>query len=348
MFKNFIIISFRNLVRQRGFSLINLLGLTMGLTVSFLILLYIFNELSYDKFHKDSDRIYRIAIKGNLGDRPLNVAVTPGALVHNLGNDMPEVEQYSMFEHLGSDQLFRNGDKKYYENHLIYADSNFFTIFSFNFLYGDPHTALIDPYTIVLKESISKKFFGTSNSVGKTLRINNERDYLITGVIQDPPSETHLPVNFIASFETRIRENGPDMLNNWGAMMYYSYIKLREGVDKANFQNKIKNYLVEKLDEEIEEGKFSLLPYLQPITSIHLESRLIGELKPNSDKSYIYILSLIAISILFIAGINFMNLATARSSSRAREVSIRKILGSDRRKLIYQFLGESVFLSLLA
>ena len=348
MFKNFIIISFRNLVRQRGFSLINLLGLTMGLTVSFLILLYIFNELSYDKFHKDSDRIYRIAIKGNLGDRPLNVAVTPGALVHNLGNDMPEVEQYSMFEHLGSDQLFRNGDKKYYENHLIYADSNFFTIFSFNFLYGDPHTALIDPNTIVLKESISKKFFGTSNSVGKTLRINNERDYLITGVIQDPPSETHLPVNFIASFETRIRENGPDMLNNWGAMMYYSYIKLREGVDKANFQNKIKNYLVEKLDEEIEEGKFSLLPYLQPITSIHLESRLIGELKPNSDKSYIYILSLIAISILFIAGINFMNLATARSSSRAREVSIRKILGSDRRKLIYQFLGESVFLSLLA
>lgn len=320
----------------------------MGLTVSFLILLYIFNELSYDKFHDDSERIYRIAIMGNLGERPLNVAVTPGAMAHNISKDMPEVEDYSMFEHLGSDQLFRNGDKKYYQNHLIYADSNFFKIFSFNFLYGNPENALNEPYTIVLKESISRKFFGTSNSVGKTLTINNEKDYLITGVIQDPPSETHLPVNFIASFETRISENGPDVLENWGAMMYYSYIKLKEGVIKENFENKIKNYLIEKLDEEVDDAKFSLLPYLQPITTIHLESRLIGELKPNSDKSYIYILSLIALSILFIAGINFMNLSTARSASRAREVSIRKIMGSDRKKLIYQFIGESVFLSILA
>ncbi|MFW5644507.1 MAG: FtsX-like permease family protein [Bacteroidota bacterium] len=348
MLKNFIIISFRNLTRQKGFSLINLLGLTMGLTVSFLILIYIFNELSYDKFHADSDRIYRIAIKGNLGDRPLNVAVTPGALAHNLANDMPEVEEYTLFEHLGSDQLFRNEDKKYYENHLIYADRNFFTVFSFNFLFGDPLTALNEPYTIILKESISQKFFGTSNSVGKSLTLNNEKDYLITGVIEDPPTETHLPVNFIASFKTRIRENGNDMLNNWGAMMYYSYIKLKEGVDSEKFQTKIRNYLVEKLDEENDEERFSLSPVLQPVTSIHLESRLIGELKPNSDRSYIYILSLIAISILFIAGINFMNLATARSASRAMEVSIRKILGSDRKKLIFQFLGESIFLSLLA
>ncbi|MFW5821037.1 MAG: FtsX-like permease family protein [Bacteroidota bacterium] len=348
MLKNFIIISFRNLVRQRGFSTINLLGLTMGLTISFLILLYIFNELSYDKYHDDADRIYRIAVKGNLGEMPLNVAVTPGALAHNLTRDMPGIEEHTMFEHLGSDQLFRNDDKKYYENHLIYADSNFFKVFSFNFLYGDPRNALNEPYTIVLKESLAKQFFGTANCIGKDLKINNENNYRITAVIQDPPQESHLPVNFIASFSTRIRENGPGMLEDWGAMMYYSYIKLDANVKEENFEEKIKNYFIEKLDEEVDDPKFSILPDLQPVTSIHLNSRLLGELKPNSDISYIYILSLIAIAILFIAGINFMNLSTARSAGRAKEVSIRKILGSTREKLIYQFIGESVFLSLLA
>lgn len=348
MLKNFLIISFRNLIRQKGFSLINLLGLTMGLTVSFLILLYVFNELSYDKFHKDPDRIYRIAIKGNLGEMPLNVAVTPAALALNLAKDIPEVENFTLFEHVSGDQLFRSGEDKFYENHLIYADEKFFEVFSFNFLYGDPSSALNDPYSIVLKKSISERFFGTPNSIGEIIKINNDKDYLVTGVIDDPPAETHLAVNFIASFITRVKESETNMYEDWGSMMYYSYLKLKVGVSKDYFEVKMADYLNEKLQEEQEDTKIRLEPYLQPITKIHLTSRLLGEFKPNSDLSYIYVLSLIATAILFIAGINFMNLSTARSANRAREVSIRKIVGSSRRKLIYQFLGESVFLSILA
>lgn len=348
MLRNFLIISFRNLIRQKGFSLINLLGLTLGLTVSFLILLYVFDELSYDKFHKDYDRIYRIAIRGHLGEMPLNVAVTPGALAINLAEELPEVESYALFEHVSGDQLFRSGDKKFYENHLVYTDENFFKTFTFNFLYGDPGEALEVPYSIVLKKSISQRFFGTTNSIGESIKLNNDKDYTVTGIIDDPPPETHLAVNFLASFSTRVAENGANMYEDWGSLMYYSYIKLKQGVSREAFEKKLNEYLNQKISEEDEESNIQIEPYLQPITSIHLNSRLLGELKPNSDKSYVYILSLIAIAILFIAGINFMNLSTARSANRAKEVSIRKIVGSNRKKLVYQFLGESLFHSTLA
>ena len=348
MLKNFIIISFRNLVRKRGFALINLMGLTMGLSVSFLILLYVFNELSYDKHHPASDRLYRIAVTGNLGEMPLNVAVTPGALAHNLADQMPEVEAYCMFEHLGGDQLFRSGDNKFYENHLVYADENLFKLFAFDFLYGDPETSLDKPYNLILRKSISEKFFGEVNSLGKTIRLNNDKDYIVTGIIEDPPEESHLAINIIASFETRISENGTAMLEDWGSMMYYSYIRLREGTNLEDFVQKMNAFFNENLIKEFDDDRISVNPYLQAVTDIHLNSRLLGEIKPNSELSYVYILSLIAAAILFIAGINFMNLATARSASRAKEVGIRKIVGSNRKKLIFQFVGESVFMSTLA
>lgn len=348
MFRNFLIISFRNLVRQKGFSLINLLGLTVGLSVSFLILLYVYNEISYDKYHKDYERVYRIAIRGQLGDMPLNVAVTPGAMAQNLESDMPETESITMFEHLSGDQLFRFGEKTFYENHLIYADEKIFDIITFSFLYGNPDEALKFPYSIVVTKSISERIFGYANSVGQTINLNNENDYTITAVIDDPPEETHLPVNFLASFSTRLKENGYQILDDWGGMMYYTYLKLKPGISKAAFEEKLKEYMNVKLKEEIDDANVSVTPYLQSINSIHLRSNLLGELKPNSDHSYIYILSLIALAILFIAAINFMNLSTARSANRAREVSIRKIMGSHRSTLILQFMGESVFLSLLA
>ena len=348
MLKNFVIISFRNLVRQRGFTVINLLGLTLGLTVSFLILLYVFNELSYDKHHPGSERLYRIAIRGNLGEMPVNIAVTPGALAHSLAEQMPEAEAFSMFEHLGGDQLFRNEEKKFYENHLIYADKNLFQVFSFHFLYGDPETSLEKAYSIILTKDLSQKFFGKINSLGESIRLNNEKDYIITGIIEDPVDETHLAINAIASFETRIIENGAGMLEDWGSMMYYSYIRLREGTDIEKFQEKMTGFFNENLIKEFDDSRIRVDPYLQPVTKIHLTSKLLGEIKPNSELSYIYILSLIAAAILFIAGINFMNLATARSANRAKEVSIRKIVGSNRKKLIFQFIGESVFLSILA
>jgi putative ABC transport system permease protein len=348
MFRSFLIISIRNLKRQKGFSIINLAGLTLGLTVGFIILLYVFTETSYDNFHPNSERLYRVAIKGNLGDKPLNVAVTPGALGVSLKSQLPEIETFAMFEHVSGDQLFSYQDKKFYENHLIYADRKFAEVFAIKYIYGDQSTSLINPYSLVLTESTAEKFFGEGNPVGEEVKLNNAQNYLITGVIEDLPTETHLPVNAIASFETRIRENGQRIMDDWGNMMYYTYIRLYEGIDLKAFESKLADHINAEMKDDFDGTNIKIFPYLQPVRDIHLKSNILGELKPNSDISYIYILTAIAIAILFIAGINFMNLSTARSANRAKEVSIRKINGSTRKDLIIQFLGESVFLSSLA
>ncbi len=348
MLRSFLIISIRNLSRQKGFSLINILGLTLGLTVGFLIILYIFDELSYDRFHKDYDRIYRIAIDGKLGEMPLNVAVTPGALGHTLKRELPDIEDYTVFFHVGGSQLLSAGDKKFYDNHMVYADTNFFRIFTFNMIYGDPVEALKEPYSVILTKSVAHKYFGNRNPVGEKIKLNNQYDLTVTGVIQDPPSETHLAINLLTSFQTLVKERGPGILDDWGSMMYYTYLKLKPGIDPISFEHKISDFLNKFAGEDMEKENIEMHPYLQPVKDIHLKSNLIGEIRPNGDISYIYILLAIAAGILLIAGVNFMNLSTARSSNRAMEVTIRKIMGAGRRQLIYQFLGESVFLCLMA
>ncbi len=348
MLRSFLIVFIRNLTRQKGFSLINILGLTLGLTVSFLIILYIFNELSYDRFHKDSGRIYRIAIEGKLGEMPLNVAVTPGALGHTLKRELPEIEDYTVFFHVGGSQLLRAGEKKFYDSHMIYADTSFFRIFTFNMIYGNPAEALKAPRSVVLTESVARKYFGDANPVGEILRLNNQTNLTVTGVINDPVEETHLAFNLLTSFQTLVEERGPGILDDWGDMMYYTYLKLKPGIEPKSFEAKISDFLNKYAGENMEEENIEMHPYLQPVRDIHLKSNLIGEIRPNGDMSYIYILSFIAIGILLIAGMNFMNLSTARSSNRAMEVSVRKLMGARREQLIYQFLGESVFLSLLS
>ncbi len=348
MLRSFLIISVRNLSRQKGFSLINILGLTLGLTVSFLIILYIFNELSYDRFHKDYDRIYRVAVEGKLGEMPLNVAVTPGALGHTLGRELPGIDDYTVFFHAGGSQLLRAGSRKFYENHLVYADTSFLKIFTFKMIYGDPVEALRLPYSAVLTKSTAQKFFGRGNPVGKIIKLNNQYDLTVTGVIEDPPEETHLALNLLTSFQTLVKQRGPQILDDWGSMMFYTYLKLNPSVDKSAFEKKLANFLKDYSGEFLEEDNIDMRPYLQPVAGIHLGSNLIGEIRPNGDKSYIYILSAIAIGILLIAGVNFMNLSTAKSTNRTKEVSIRKIMGAGRREMIYRFLGESVFLSMIA
>lgn len=348
MLRSYLIISFRNLVRQKGFSIINLLGLTMGLTVGFTILLFVFSELSYDNFHKDADQIFRVAIRGNLGDMPLNMAVTPGALGYNLKEDMPEIESYTLFEHVPGDQLFSTNSNKFYENHLIYAENSFLDVFTFTFIYGSKENSLVDPYTLILTQSLAIKLFGDLNPLGQSLRLNNANEYLVTGVIEDLPGETHLPVNCIISFQTRLNEEGNQINDDWTRLMYYTYVKLYPEVDPIIFEKKLEEYINERIQEDISGTNINLVPYLQNIKDIHLKSNILGELRPNSDIDYIYILTAIAIAILFIAGVNFMNLSTARSANRAKEVSIRKINGARKRQLVFQFLGESVFLSMLS
>ncbi len=348
MFRSFLIISFRNLIRQKGFSIINLSGLTLGLTIGFTILLYVFNELSYDNYHNRPKDIFRIAIRGNLGDMPLDIAVTPAAFGHNLKEDMPELEDYTMFEYISEDLLFSTETHKLYENHLIYAETSFFNIFSLHFVYGNSEEALSRPYSLVLTQSMSEKLFSDTNPLGKEVRLNNAHDYTITGVIEDLPIESHLPLNCLASFSSRIEESGIDVTEDWGSLMYYTYVRLIPNIDLHKFEKKLEYYITDKMKEDISGSNINIKPYLQNIQDIHLKSNILGEFQPNSNMSYIYILTAIAFGILFIAGINFMNLSTARSSKRAKEVSVRKIFGSKKRQLILQFLGESVFLSMIA
>jgi putative ABC transport system permease protein len=258
MFRSFLLISIRNLSRQKGYSLINILGLTLGLTVSFLIILYIFDELSYDRFHRDSDRIYRVAVTGKLGEMPLDVAVTPGPMGPTLSRELPEVEDYTVFFHVGGSQLLRANDRKFYDNHLIYADTSFFRIFTFDMEYGDPVTALKVPYSVVLTESIAKKFFGDTNPVGENILLNNQYNLTITGVIKDPPVETHLAMNLLVSFETLVEQRGHHIFDDWGNMMYYTYLKLKPFVDPDTFTSKISNFLNEYTGEDLEKENIQM------------------------------------------------------------------------------------------
>jgi putative ABC transport system permease protein len=348
MIGNYIVTAFRSIVRQKWFSLINILGLTIGLSVSFLILFYIFNELSFDKFHKDSDRIYRLVVKGTLGEMNLQAAVTPKALAGKLMKDVPEVEASTVFEIESSSFLLKIGENKLYERDFLYADTSFFKIFSFSLLYGDGVSSLALPYSIIISESFAKKYFGSKNPIGELIRINEQRDYSVSGVFKDLPSESHISFNFLLSMESRVMDMGGKLMDNWEDLNSYTYVKMHENADMRDFQTKLDTILIQNVLNNEREVNVDLKIFPQKITDIHLKSDLLGEIKENGDSSYIFFLLAIATGIIVIASINFMNLSTAKSASRAKEVGIRKILGSQKSMLIGQFLSESVIISLIS
>jgi putative ABC transport system permease protein len=348
MIGNYILTAFRNILRQKGFSLINILGLTIGLSVSFLILFYVFDELSYDKFHKDSERIYRIVVKGTLGEMKLNAAVTPKALCSKLIKDVPEVELSTVFEIESSSYLLKIGENKLYDRDFLYADTSFLKIFNFPLISGDPVSSLSSPYSIIISESFAKKNFGSKNPLGELIRINELRDYTVTGVFKDLPTESHLSFNFLISMESKAMDAGGKYMEDWEALNSYTYVKLKENAGMQSFQSKLDTILINNILNNEREVNVDLKLCPQEITEIHLTSDLLGEIKENGDKSYIIVLLAIVTGIILIASINFMNLSTAKAVSRAKEVGIRKILGSQKYMLVAQFISESVILSFLS
>jgi putative ABC transport system permease protein len=231
MIRNYIITAFRSIVRQKGFSLINILGLTIGLSISFLILFYVFDEFSYDKFHKNSDRIYRLIVKGTLGEMNLQAAVTPKALAGKLKKDVPDVEESTVFEIESTSYLLKIGETKIYDRDFLYADTSFFKIFNFPLLYGDPVTSLSQPYSILISESFAKKFFGSKNPSGELIRINEQRDYTVTGVFSDLRPESHISFNFLISMESKVLETGGKLMDNWEDLNSYTYVKMHENAE---------------------------------------------------------------------------------------------------------------------
>jgi len=348
MIKNFITIAIRNLIRQRGFSVINILGLTIGLTISALILLYIIHELGYDRFHENAKHIYRVAIKGDISGQILDVAVTSPPFGPALYNDFPEVIEYTRLDYRSQNILFSIDDLKYYEDDVIFADSAFLKIFTVPLRLGDPETALQAPRSVLLSETLAQKYFGNENPIGKTIRFNNQEYLAVTGVFEDYPENSHMHFNILISYSTMAEMLGQKWLDEWGSLSQYTYILVNERADIDQLQLGMLSFLEKYMGEDIQESSIQLDPYLQPLTKIHLHSDLMAELGDNSDIVYIYILAAITLFILLLASINFMNLSTARSANRAREVGIRKVCGSGRKELVIQFLGESVVISLIA
>ena len=333
MIKNYLKIAIRNLSKNKVLSFINIFGLSTGIACALLIILFIKDELSFDKFNKNPERIYRV-VKDFVNDdgSTLPDATTPPALAPAMQKEIPEIEStVRIFSNWGDKNLIKYGDKRFYEEGLYRSDSSIFSIFNFKFIHGTALTALSDPKSIVLTESSAKKYFGTTDPMNKVLDVD-QKPYVVSAVIKDVPSNSHFTFDFLIS--ARTLRGAID--ENWGFYNFYTYIKLKDKTNIAAVEPKIK-----ALFRRYQPDNKNIF-YTQPLTDIHLKSNLKWELKPNSDASYIYVFGTIALFVIVIAGINYVNLVTAKSSLRAKEVGIRKVAGAERSSLIRQFLTESV------
>lgn len=354
MFKNYFKIAIRNLWKNKGYSAINIVGLAVGLATCLLILIFVADELGYDKFNKKADRIYRVDGDLQFGGNHFILAVAPDPLGATMKKDFPQVEQYVRFRDNGGFRV-KKGNENVQENKVISVDSTLFDVFTLPVIAGDPKTALVDPKSIVITEKIAAKYFNTTDVVGKTLTINDTTNYKITAVIKTIPSQSHFNFDFFVS----LAASEESRQNNWLSNNFNTYIVLRDGVPPSvlekQFEAFINKYVGDQakqllginMDEFKKAGNFDYLS-LTPLTKIHLHSDKTAELGINGNIQYVYMFSAIALIILLIACVNFMNLSTARSANRAKEVGVRKVLGSQKKDLITQFLSESILISFIS
>ncbi len=350
MLHHYLLIAVRAFKKNRSYSVLNILGLTLGVTCSLTIFIYVYDELTYDHHHVNCDRIYRL---NNAYHLPNNAgfeeyAASGPVVSQMLVKDFPEIEK-AVRINLRQNQVFEKpGTRDPMYETLFAADSNFFEIFTFPFIAGSPGNALNDINTLVISKKIALKYFNRTDVIGETLHLQNDTvGFRITGVMDDIPSNTHLKMNVITSMET-FRVRGVGFLQTWWNFGYNTYLLLAPNTNVAALENKIKyisrNYIAGEEDQSGYKQEFSLTPF----TRIHLHSNLRGELEPNSKAAYVFTFLIVGIFILVIACINFMNMATARSAMRAKEIGLRKVAGAVRPQLIGQFLGEAFLMTLIA
>jgi putative ABC transport system permease protein len=344
MFKNCLKIALRIQKKSKVYSFINIAGLSIGMACCILILLYVRDELGYDKFHNNSDRIARIFSKEFDNGEWKNDAGTPDLLGPALAKELPEIAGFVRFFHpswVDKWPVFING-RCFYEENLFFADSSIFEVFTFPLVRGDPVTALKELNSIVLSERTARKYFGQEDPMGKVLTIDNRVEAKVTGIARNVLQNSHFQFDLLVSFESNPEKWA---LNNWRTHNFYTYVLFQKKSDPTEFENKLAAF-VQKHFGDVKNQKLAV----QPLTDIHLHSRSFQyEMADNNgDAVYVYVLSAAAVFILLIACINFMNLTTARSSGRAKEVGLRKVIGADRPNLIKQFLGESLVFSFLA
>jgi putative ABC transport system permease protein len=356
MLKSYIKIAFRNLVRHKGYTFINIFGLATGIICCLLILVYVQDELSYDKYHEKADRIYRIVNAGVIRGNQIEVPLVSGPWGPAMVEELPEVLKAVRIKPPDSRWVIAHEDKKFPEKGLYFVDPTFFDVFDVEMVKGDPQRALDAPYSMVLTEEMAEKYFGEEDPIGKILIGDNWMNFNITGIIRKHPPSTHMDYDFLVNFETLNRALQPtnnqllygDLSREWQNFRVYTYLLLDENANPDEVEAKMRSLIEERLGRVLRAAGVELNPYLQKLTDIHLKSNLEGELTSAGNESYIYIFSAVAIFILMIACINFMNLSTARSENRAKEVGIRKVVGAERAQLIKQFLGESITFTFLA
>ncbi|MEO0470720.1 MAG: ABC transporter permease [Bacteroidota bacterium] len=356
MLRNYLKVAIRNLLKYRFYSLINVLGLAVGICCVLFISLYIQDELSYDKHFPEVDHIYRVDFAGKIGSREWEDVATPPALGPTLQADFPEVSSFVRMRSFG-DYFFRYQDKGFTEDDVIFADSTMLSMFGLKVLRGDAKTALRDPNSAVITASTAKKYFGDADPIGQVLTAGEplNTDFAVRAVIEDHPANQHFQHDIFLSFSTSEESRSGD----WGSFNNNTYIRLKNPAEKASiearFPDMVKTYFAPIIEgglglpfEEFLAQGYYVDFSLFPVTDIHLYSDKSGELEANGDIRYVYIFGIIGLFILLIACINFMNLSTARSAGRAREVGVRKVIGAGKASLILQFLSESLLISFFA
>lgn len=343
MLKNYFKIAFRNLIRQKSFSILNIVGLTIGMAASIFIFLWVQHEQSYDRFHKHADRIYRITAEAS---EDFHAAINNATMPIALQAEVPAIQKVLRISH-PSKNIFSYGDAHYEEDRGFFVDSTFFDFFSFPLLEGNATTALLRPDAILLTKSLAEKYFGNRPALGQTLKVNNEQLLTVTGVLADLPSNSHIRFNYLMPISAIVKTDKDLATGTWSNFNFYAYLLFNKHFDASKahiqaFERKM-NALYKAHEQQM---KINF--HLQALTAIHLHSHLQIELDDNGNLQYVQILLLVAFFILGLACINFMNLTTARSINRAKEVGLRKVVGSSRKQLVIQFLTESVCVSLLS
>ena len=348
MLKNYLKIAWRNIARQKGYSFINIFGLAVGIACCLLIAIWVQNELSFDRFNEKADRIQRIYQKLSLNNRVRIAPVSSPLLAPALLQAFPEVEQAVRVIPWGSATI-RCNDREFRERRIPYVDASFFSVFTVPLRQGDARTALAAPYSVVLDEKTARTYFGSQPALGKTLQFGNGHVYTVTGIMADMPSHSHLRFNLLCSFSTWQEENREDA-ERWGAFSTFTYVLLAPGTRVDAFTEKVNRLSDEKIGNGLKRIGGGLEVFLQPLLDIHLHSHFEVDIAATNDIASVYLFSGIALFILLIACINFINLATARYANRALEVGLKKTLGATRASLLRQFFSETylvVFMALI-
>ncbi len=341
MFKNIFKTAIRHIVKHAGYSILNILGLSLGITSALFLVIYVSDEVSYDRYHVNADRIYRVSSRITESDDQFTWIFAQLPFAPQVVQDYPEVEAAVRFINMPR-ALYKYEDKEYNEENFFFVDSALFDIFTYKVIKGDVRKALTEPNKIILTEKTAARYFGDADPIGKTLSTDS-RSFEVTGIIGDVPSNSHFRFDALAS-----RNNLPEQIGSWGNFGVFTYLLLPEGIDVKAFETKMQGMYAAYMEPIFGPLNIKIEYILEPITRIHLYSSNPSEPEPTGSITYVYIFAIVALFLILIAAMNYMNLATARSSRRAREVGLRKVVGSRRGLLVLQFLSESTAFTVIS